>query len=125
VFPATGRVFAFGSNNLGQLGDGTFIERKAPVAVNTSGVLNGLTIIAIAAGNQHSLVLSCENHNPNFHLFIFEIGNQKIDLINPPHTQQLDKCFRLDTMNLVNSGMVPHSLAELQLLFPHQVFRMD
>jgi len=55
---ATGQVFSFGWNSNGQLGDGTKIERNIPVAVDTSDVLNGHNITAIAAGEFHSLVLS-------------------------------------------------------------------
>ena len=56
---ATGQVFSFGYNSNGQLGDGTTTQRNIPVAVSTSGVLNGLNITAIAGGYYHSLVLSC------------------------------------------------------------------
>jgi len=56
---ATGQVFSFGKNEQGQLGDGTDTKRNLPVAISTSGVLNGKTITAISAFF-HSLVLSCE-----------------------------------------------------------------
>jgi alpha-tubulin suppressor-like RCC1 family protein len=55
-----GTVAAWGYNQYGQLGDNTTTERHAPVAVNTnSGVsaLNGKTVVAIAAGWEHSLAL--------------------------------------------------------------------
>jgi len=54
-------VYSFGYNGWGQLGDDTWIENNNPVTVDTSEVLNGKTITAIAAGGYHSLVLSCEN----------------------------------------------------------------
>ena len=59
---ADGEVFSFGQNDYGQLGDGTTTNRNVPVAVSTSGVLNGKTITAIAAGGFHSFVfaVSCE-----------------------------------------------------------------
>lgn len=44
-----GDAYCFGSNSRGQLGDGTFIDRDAPVKV-----ANGLHFIAIAAGGTHS-----------------------------------------------------------------------
>jgi len=53
-------VFSFGSNQFGQLGVDDPPWRETPVAVNASGVLNGQEIVALAAGNTHSLVLSGE-----------------------------------------------------------------
>ena len=55
-----GQVFAWGSNTFGELGDGTKTPCSTPVAVNTSGALAGKTVIAIAAGLQHSLALTSD-----------------------------------------------------------------
>jgi probable HAF family extracellular repeat protein len=44
---------AWGSNSLGELGDGTFTQRRAPVPV--SGLASGVT--AVVAGNGHSLAI--------------------------------------------------------------------
>lgn len=55
-----GTVAAWGRNNAGQLGDGTTTDRAVPVVVNAaSGVsaLFGKTVVALAAGAQHSLAL--------------------------------------------------------------------
>ena len=55
-----GTLVAWGFNSNGQLGDGTTTQHNAPVAVNTnSGVsaLYGKTVVAIAAGQFHSLAL--------------------------------------------------------------------
>ncbi len=53
---ADGTVAAWGYNAYGQLGDGTTTTRSEPVAVNTSGVLSGKTVTAIAAGSHHNMV---------------------------------------------------------------------
>ena len=37
-----GRVFTWGSNTNGQLGDGTTTQRNNPVEITTSGALNNL-----------------------------------------------------------------------------------
>ena len=55
-----GTVAAWGTNSYGQLGDNTTIAHLEPVAVNMgSGVsaLYGKTVVAIAAGDSHSLAL--------------------------------------------------------------------
>ena len=53
-----GTLAAWGSNNYGQLGNGTTTNSNVPVAVSTTGTaLAGKTIIAIAAGTSHSMAL--------------------------------------------------------------------
>ena len=54
---ASNRVFAWGSNGSGQLGDTTFNQRTIPVPVMATGVLADKTVIALSAGNSHSLAL--------------------------------------------------------------------
>src|SRR5437588_123335 len=54
---SNGKVYSWGNNIYGQLGDGTTTQRNSPVAIVTSGVLNGKTIIAISTGNFHSIAL--------------------------------------------------------------------
>ncbi|MGW4160730.1 RCC1 domain-containing protein [Streptomyces sp. NPDC004788] len=49
---ADGTVWAWGDNETGQLGDGTFVNRSAPVRV---GSLTGVT--AVSAGRLHTLAL--------------------------------------------------------------------
>lgn len=55
-----GRVYAWGLNSSGQLGDGTTTSRPRPVAVSIAGVLAGKTVKAIAAGATHSYALTTE-----------------------------------------------------------------
>lgn len=52
-----GTVAAWGNNKSGQLGIGSTAFTYLPAAVNLSGVLDGKTVIAVAAGEEHSLVL--------------------------------------------------------------------
>ncbi len=59
-----GKVYAWGANASGQLGDNSTIQRNAPVAVNTASgtsALFGKTVIAIAAGDSFSLALCSDN----------------------------------------------------------------
>jgi alpha-tubulin suppressor-like RCC1 family protein len=56
---SSGKVYAWGNNANGQLGDGTATQRLLPVVVSisSSSALNGKTIVLISAGNVHSLAL--------------------------------------------------------------------
>ena len=57
---ADGTVAAWGSNSYGQLGNNTTTVSKVPVAVTTTGILAGRTVVAIAAGYAHSLALCAD-----------------------------------------------------------------
>jgi len=66
VIDSSFKVYAFGSNVYGQLGDGTTTTRNAPVAVYTAGALLNKNITSIKAGNYHSLLLSSDGHVYSF-----------------------------------------------------------
>ncbi len=55
---ADGKVYCWGNNSLGQLGDGTTVERHVPVAVNTSGVLSGKTVTDVGHDYHHTCALA-------------------------------------------------------------------
>ena len=55
---ANGQVFAWGYNGNGLLGNNSTTNSSIPVAVSTAGVLNGLTVTAIAAGGLHCLAIA-------------------------------------------------------------------
>jgi alpha-tubulin suppressor-like RCC1 family protein len=55
-----GTLAAWGRNANGQLGNNSLVDSPVPVAVDRSGVLNELTIVSIAGGAAHSIVL-CSN----------------------------------------------------------------
>ena len=57
---ADGTLAAWGTNSSGQLGNGSRTTSIVPVAVNTTGVLAGKRIIAIAAGYNHSMALCAD-----------------------------------------------------------------
>ncbi len=52
-----GKVYAWGYNNHGQLGNGSTNNSLSPVPVAAGGVLAGKTVVAISAGAYHSLAL--------------------------------------------------------------------
>jgi len=58
----TGEVVAWGNNSFGQLGDGTYIDRAAPIYVklNATTRLSGITMIA--AGGSHAYALTEDGH---------------------------------------------------------------
>ena len=51
-----GTLAAWGNNNDGQLGNNTYTSSSVPVAVSTSGVLAGKTVVSLSAGWGNSLV---------------------------------------------------------------------
>jgi alpha-tubulin suppressor-like RCC1 family protein len=51
-----GRLWSWGSNNYGELGDGTTTQKLLPTLLDT-GFLNGAEIVAITAGDGFSLIL--------------------------------------------------------------------
>ena len=55
VLDSDGKVYAWGSNGSGQLGDGTTTNRRSPIQVG--GVLEGKEIVSVSTGNEHSLAL--------------------------------------------------------------------
>jgi len=58
-----GTVYTWGYNGYGQLGNGTSgpgTNSNVPVAVYTSGVLNGKTITQVAAGYNHTIALASD-----------------------------------------------------------------
>ena len=58
---ADGSVVAWGSNSSGQLGGtGTGTNWSLPIMVNQTGVLAGKTVVAVAAGGNHSLALCAD-----------------------------------------------------------------
>jgi alpha-tubulin suppressor-like RCC1 family protein len=54
----TGELFAWGLNNAGQLGDGTYIDRLLPVAVNMTGVLAGRRVLSVSSGADHTVAVT-------------------------------------------------------------------
>ena len=55
-----GRVFTWGRNYEGQLGDGTVMDRNTPTQINFSDLLEGETITEVALGNVHSTAITSE-----------------------------------------------------------------
>ncbi len=60
-----GVVFGWGANSFGQLGDGTTSTKISPTSVNTTGVLNGKTIIEVETGEFHTLALDADGCDGN------------------------------------------------------------
>jgi hypothetical protein len=52
-----GIVAAWGANDVGQLGNGTYSLSKAPISVSRTGVLSGRAVTSLTAGALHSVVL--------------------------------------------------------------------
>jgi uncharacterized repeat protein (TIGR02543 family) len=62
VITSEGRVFTWGSNNYGQLGDGTTSNRTIPTDITDQfDLMDGETIIQVEFGGSHSSVITSED----------------------------------------------------------------
>lgn len=55
---ADGKLYCWGRNTYGQLGDGSTTDSAVPTEVRMDGVLSGKTVTAISAGSYHTCVLA-------------------------------------------------------------------
>lgn len=59
VFTSEGRIFTWGENYAGQVGDGTTIDRTLPVDITSNFILNPEEVISsVSIGDDHSLALT-------------------------------------------------------------------
>jgi alpha-tubulin suppressor-like RCC1 family protein len=116
-----GTLAAWGDNIFGDLGNNSTLQRHVPVAVNTSGVLAGKTVIAISAGAYHSMALCADGT-----LAIWgyngddELGNSSINFFssNPVavDTSKLAPGERF--MRVVSGSSSAHTLGLVASPFP-------
>ena len=108
---ADGTLAAWGYNIRGQLGNNTTKNSHVPVAVNSSGVLAGKTVIAIAAGAQHSLALCADNTIAAWGLnFDGQLGGNSTAQSNVPVSVTAAKVLAGKTVTTITAGEY-HSLA--------------
>jgi alpha-tubulin suppressor-like RCC1 family protein len=62
VVRCNGKTYAWGANDKGQLGTGTNANSNVPLAVDTSGILKGKSIVQVAMNRKRSLALDAEGH---------------------------------------------------------------
>ena len=55
------QVYCWGYDGYGQLGNNSTTQSNVPVAVDTSGVLNGKTVLSIAANGSHTCAIASDN----------------------------------------------------------------
>ena len=55
---SSSRVYAWGYNNKGQLGDGTLADNKAPKRIEFDGLASGESVLSLSAGHYHTLALT-------------------------------------------------------------------
>eukprot|EP01080_Neovahlkampfia_damariscottae_P000781 gene781-9031_t len=54
------KIYAFGSNTYGELGDGTTIPKSTYVEVITNGLLTGKTVLKLSSGFHYNLILASD-----------------------------------------------------------------
>ncbi len=57
ILKKNGELWAVGSNQYGQLGDGTTNQRLTPVAVKTAAGRPMTNVTYVSAGNEHSMIV--------------------------------------------------------------------
>ena len=57
----SGRIYAWGFNGNGELGDGTTINQSSPKLISLTGLQVGETVQMVVAGSYHSLALTTNN----------------------------------------------------------------
>lgn len=58
---SNGRAYCWGYNLHGELGNNSYVNSRAPVAVDTTGALAGKTVQQIAVGSSHSCAIASDN----------------------------------------------------------------
>jgi len=51
-------VYAWGQNDLAEIGDGSTINKMSPTETDVMGVLAGQRVVKVAAGYDHTLALT-------------------------------------------------------------------
>uniref|UniRef100_A0A7S1PI24 Protein kinase domain-containing protein n=1 Tax=Percolomonas cosmopolitus TaxID=63605 RepID=A0A7S1PI24_9EUKA len=113
VLSSEGFAYTFGSNYFGQLGirhnvdsfDGDLVF--FPVAVNTSGVLQGKHLTQISAGDYHNLVLSSEGQVFSFGFgSLGQLGIREIDTFDDSIVQMRSHPVAVDTSGALKGKTV-------------------
>lgn len=114
-----GRVYSWGANNSGQLGSGSVSTSSyVPVAVNTSGVLNGITVAKIAASGNHCLALGTDGRiyswgsNNNG-----QLGNNSTTASNVPVAVTSSLLNGLTVTQIAATGYNSYALTDTGRLF--------
>ncbi|KAL9651536.1 hypothetical protein ABK040_001482 [Willaertia magna] len=63
-----GKLYGYGRNDKGQLGDGSTLNRDLPVEISS---MNGINITQIATGDSHTLILTSEG-------IVYSFGNNNV-----------------------------------------------
>lgn len=79
------RVYCWGYGSNGELGNGTYNQANAPVAVSTSGVMSGKNITQIATGFNHNCALDSDGKIYCWGQNAYgELGNNSTTISNVP-----------------------------------------
>jgi alpha-tubulin suppressor-like RCC1 family protein len=102
-----GKVWAWGDNNTGQLGDGTTTQRNTPVVVNNIGTAHSVPIVQIVGGENHSMALDSNNTVWTWGLGTYgELGNNSTAQQNSPiHLTSLSSISQIAAGQLTGMAM--------------------
>lgn len=116
---ADGKIYAWGDNNYGQLGDNSIMDRFSPVAVNAlpGSALYNKTVVAVAAGYVHSLALCSDGtvaswgYNTTGQLGTGVASSTPTKIPTAVNTGTSSALNNKSVVRVVTSGSAWHSLA--------------
>ncbi len=116
VLTSDGQVFCWGSNESGQLGDGSTTRRNEPVPVITNGALGNKAITAIVAGYSHAVALTSDGRLFAWGWNLYgQLGDGSTTQRNEPVEVNMDAMAGRSVIAIAGGGL--HTLA-LTGVFP-------
>ena len=105
VLDSDGKVYAWGVNWYGQLGNNSYTDSHVPVAVDISGILSGKTITAIVAGGYHTIAMDSDKKvytwGANNH---GQLGNNSTSTSTVPVAVDISGVMSGKTMTAIGAG---------------------
>lgn len=105
VIASDNKVYCWGYNAYGQLGNNTTVDSLVPVAVVTTGVLSGKTVKILSVGGYHSCVITTDNKIYCWGYNTYgELGDGTVNNSSVPMSPDISGILAGKTITLLSSG---------------------